>query len=40
MDIVTALNYIVANWDTITLIITNIAALFVKPPQQWRTENG
>jgi hypothetical protein len=29
MDIVTK---ILANWETITLIITNVAALFVKPP--------
>jgi hypothetical protein len=23
---------VIQNWDTVTLIVTNIAALFVKPP--------
>jgi hypothetical protein len=26
---------ILANWDIITLIITNIGALFVKQPHKW-----
>jgi hypothetical protein len=32
MDYITVLNFILQNWDTIGLIITNIIALFINPP--------
>ena len=28
------LSLIIQNWDTVTLIVTNIAALFMKPPRK------
>lgn len=33
MEIAKAAAFIIANWETITLIVTNIIALFVPPPK-------
>lgn len=30
------MGFIIQNWDTIGLILTNVAALFVKPPFRGR----
>jgi hypothetical protein len=36
MDILNFLSWVTSNWEIITLIVTNIAALFVKPPLKKR----
>lgn len=33
------LQFILSNWEVISLILTNIAALFIEKPQNWRNKN-
>lgn len=34
MEVTKVAAFLVTNWDTLTLIVTNIAALFMKPPRK------
>lgn len=39
MELIAITAFILDNWDTIGLIFTNIIALFMEPPFNWRLKN-
>jgi hypothetical protein len=37
-EFIIGLDWLLNNWDIVTLLVTNVGALFVKRPQDWKKD--